>query len=62
MFLCTANVGTVFEQLDTMMVPFVDEIAKKIVEKKAEFVAIHMQEVGGKHYKHTMQAIDTFFK
>lgn len=62
MFLCTANVGTVFEQLDAMMVPFVDELAKKIVEKKAEFVAIHMQEVGGKHYKQTMQSIDTFFK
>lgn len=62
MFLCTANVGTVFEQLDAMLVPFVDELAKKIVEKKAEFVAIHMQEVGGKNYKQDMQSIDTFFK
>ncbi len=61
-FLCTANVGTVFESLDTMMEPYVCEFAKKIDELKPQFVAIHMQEMGGKHYKQSMQAVDTFFK
>lgn len=62
MFLCTANVGTVFENLDKMMEPYVDAIFDKIDDLKPEFVSIHMQEVGGKHYKQTMQSVDTFFK
>lgn len=60
--LCTANVGTVFENLDEMMNPYINELLTKVTDSKPEFVAIHMQEVGGKHYKQTMQSIDTFFK
>ena len=105
-FLCTANVGTVFEnvnyfrlfgsghffillfiylfQLDTMMEPWLTELTnvnivyqylckkmpqinflffeKKISQFEPDFVAIHMQEMGGKQYKESMQSVDTFFK
>lgn len=60
--LCTANVGTVFEQLDGMMKAYIDELLIKITSSQADFVAIHFQELGGKHYQKTMQQIDTFFK
>lgn len=62
LLLCTANVGTLFENLDEMMKIYVDELFTKINSKEPDFVAIHLQELGGKHYKQTMQQIDTFFK
>jgi len=44
------------------MNPYVRELTQKIADLKPDFVAIHMQEMGGKHYKQAMQAVDVFFK
>lgn len=62
MLLITANVGSIFENLDELVDNWLDEFAKKINEFKPDFVALHMQEVGGKNYKESMQLITPFFK
>ncbi|CAF0870845.1 unnamed protein product [Brachionus calyciflorus] len=60
--LITANVGTIFENLDVLFEPWMNEFTKKLTKLKPEFIALHMQEIGGKNYKTSMQSIDPFFK
>lgn len=37
-------------------------LLKKLIQLKPQFVALHMQEIGGKNYKQSMQLINPFFK
>ena len=58
----TANVGTLFEKLDELLDTWLKELFKHIDEHNPLFIAIHMQEVGGKNYKTSMEFIDQFFR
>ncbi|RNA27849.1 type I inositol 1-4-5-trisphosphate 5-phosphatase-like [Brachionus plicatilis] len=60
--LVTANVGTIFENLDVLLEPWLNEFTNKISVLEPEFIALHMQEIGGKNYKTSMQSVDPFFK
>lgn len=60
--LTTANVGTLFEALDIFINPWINEFTKNIDSFSPDFIGLHMQEVGGKHYKEKMHTIDKFFK
>ncbi len=48
--------------MDTLFDSWLKEFVGMIVDLKPDFVALHMQEMGGKNYKHSMQLIDPFFK
>lgn len=44
----TANVGSLFDEPDLLLGRWVKEVGKSIAEVKADFVALHLQEIGGK--------------
>lgn len=54
----TANVGTLFEQVDDLMDLWVNALLKKIEERRPSFVVVHFQEVGGKNYRESMPYVD----
>jgi inositol polyphosphate 5-phosphatase INPP5A len=62
MLLVTANVGSIFEKLSELMEPWLAAFTAKVVQYEPTFIALHMQEIGGKDYKKTIQSIDPFFK
>lgn len=62
LLLVTANVGTIFENLNELLDLWLDEFSKKLDQLKPDFVALHMQEIGGKNYKESIQSINPFFK
>lgn len=62
MMLITANVGSVFEDLERLLPVWLDEISKAILVSQCSFVAIHLQEMGGKNYRNTMHLVSTFVK
>ncbi|VDK45280.1 unnamed protein product [Anisakis simplex] len=49
--LITANVGSLFEKSCRIHNGWLTTLIQEIEREKADFVAIHMQEVGGKHYE-----------
>ncbi|XP_021967647.1 inositol polyphosphate-5-phosphatase A isoform X2 [Folsomia candida] len=61
MFLVTANVGSVFENLEKGLEIWMDEFTSVIRSRDPEFVAIHFQETGGKNYENGSDCIDIFF-
>jgi len=60
--LITANVGSLFENLEKFIEPWLNQLSQKLADLRPDFVALHMQEVGGKNYKESMQSITPFFK
>ncbi|VDM75313.1 unnamed protein product [Strongylus vulgaris] len=48
--LITANVGSLFEQDRRLQDAWLKTFTERINEEMADFVVIHMQETGGKHY------------
>jgi hypothetical protein len=56
--LISSNVGSLFEDPDRLLGPWVACIAGTIATRCADFVAIHLQEMGGKSYKEGMAHVD----
>lgn len=49
-------------QPSTLLKICINELVKKIVLLKPQFVALHMQEVGGKTYEKSMEYVQDFIK
>ncbi|XP_045606791.1 uncharacterized protein 5PtaseI isoform X2 [Procambarus clarkii] len=62
MLLVTANIASCFEQPDTMLKPWITEFLKTVEEHEPHFIALHCQEVGGKHYEESMQHVEHFVR
>ncbi|XP_070541133.1 inositol polyphosphate-5-phosphatase A-like isoform X2 [Ptychodera flava] len=60
--LITANVGSVFEEPDTMLTKWTTEFLQTVKQKQPQFIALHCQEVGGKNYRTSMQHLVPFTK
>ncbi|XP_054745740.1 inositol polyphosphate-5-phosphatase A isoform X2 [Anastrepha obliqua] len=60
--LVTANVGTLFEDPLGLLHPWLEEFMLKIKELRPHFVALHMQEVGGKTYEKASNSVKEFVK
>lgn len=61
-FLVTANVGSVFEDPVRLLKPWVTEFLTKVELMKPQFIALHMQEVGGKTYEKSMDYVQEFIR
>ena len=60
--LVAANLGTVFEKPDTVLPQWVEAFTAAVRAEKVVFVALHIQEVGGKDYATSMHLVDGFIK
>eukprot|EP00730_Choanoeca_flexa_P007007 TRINITY_DN12265_c0_g3_i4.p4 TRINITY_DN12265_c0_g3~~TRINITY_DN12265_c0_g3_i4.p4 ORF type:complete len:117 (+),score=20.77 TRINITY_DN12265_c0_g3_i4:393-743(+) len=60
--LLTANVGTLFEQYDQLSASWCQEIVNAITASKASFVALHLQETGGKHVDQGLKLVPDFLR
>eukprot|EP00051_Salpingoeca_urceolata_P033881 m.22630 g.22630 ORF g.22630 m.22630 type:complete len:409 (+) comp6885_c0_seq2:340-1566(+) len=56
----TANVGSLFEQVDALLDIWLDAFCAAVDIHNPAFVALHMQEVGGKEYKTSMRFVEVF--
>uniref|UniRef100_A0AAZ3PWB2 inositol-polyphosphate 5-phosphatase n=1 Tax=Oncorhynchus tshawytscha TaxID=74940 RepID=A0AAZ3PWB2_ONCTS len=60
--LVTANVGSLFEDLDNLQKTWLREFYQTVQSHKPHFIAVHCQEVGGKNYEASMAHVDCFVK
>jgi len=60
MLLITANVGSIFDDPQSLIPQWLAQISQQIKEQKPGFVAIHCQEVGGKKFEKSMANLDNF--
>ncbi|XP_065318359.1 inositol polyphosphate-5-phosphatase A-like isoform X5 [Gordionus sp. m RMFG-2023] len=60
--LITANVGSVFEFADKLMLNWFEQIFNAINEYKPQFLALHFQEIGGKNFEHSMSNLRPFIE
>ncbi|CAL1525928.1 unnamed protein product, partial [Lymnaea stagnalis] len=60
--LVTANVGSIFEEPETMFPSWLKAFFQSLQSHKPGLVAIHCQEVGGKNYEASMQHVNHFIK
>uniref|UniRef100_A0A1L8DYM5 inositol-polyphosphate 5-phosphatase n=1 Tax=Nyssomyia neivai TaxID=330878 RepID=A0A1L8DYM5_9DIPT len=60
--LITANVGSVFEDPSKLLKTWVKEFMDVIRKWEPVFLAVHMQEVGGKTYEKSMEYVQEFVK
>ncbi|XP_023929969.1 type I inositol 1,4,5-trisphosphate 5-phosphatase isoform X1 [Lingula anatina] len=60
--LITANVGSIFEDPERMLKMWLNEFVATVTKLQPMFLAIHMQEVGGKNYEESMQYVNHFIK
>lgn len=58
--LITANVGSLFEESCKIQDGWMQEILKRIRKADAQFLAMHMQEVGGKEFEKCMCQVHEF--
>ena len=58
--LVTHNVCGVFDQMESALPFWVQELQALVREQSADFVALHMQEVGGSEWKKGNLRLDTF--
>lgn len=56
----THNVCGIFDHMDSALPFWVQELQALVSEQKADFVALHMQEVGGADWKQGNLKLDTF--
>eukprot|EP00055_Hartaetosiga_balthica_P007009 m.23542 g.23542 ORF g.23542 m.23542 type:complete len:393 (-) comp5553_c0_seq1:369-1547(-) len=56
----TANLGTLFEQYELLQDIWVNAFVDKIKSVGAQFVALHIQEAGGKNYREDMPLVKGF--
>ncbi|KAM9476399.1 inositol polyphosphate-5-phosphatase A isoform 2-T2 [Clarias gariepinus] len=60
--LVTANVGSLFEDLETLQKTWLQEFYQTVHTHRPQFVALHCQEVGGKEVQKSMTKVDSFFR
>ncbi|XP_031842579.2 inositol polyphosphate-5-phosphatase A [Nomia melanderi] len=60
--LVTANVGSVFEEPSVMLKIWTEEFLSTILRLDPKFIALHCQEVGGKHYEESMRHVEDFVR
>ena len=60
LLLITANVGSIFDDPQSLMPQWMPQISQQIKEQNPGFVAIHCQEVGGKKFEKNMANLDNF--
>uniref|UniRef100_H2Y7Z0 inositol-polyphosphate 5-phosphatase n=1 Tax=Ciona savignyi TaxID=51511 RepID=H2Y7Z0_CIOSA len=57
----TANVGSLFEDLDGIQDVWVEQLCKVVAQQQPKFIALHCQELGGKKYKSSLEPVKQFF-
>ncbi|KAI5639443.1 type I inositol 1,4,5-trisphosphate 5-phosphatase [Phthorimaea operculella] len=60
MLLITANVGSIFEEPSVMLPIWTSEFLAAVSRMDPKFIALHLQEVGGKAYEKSMQYVQDF--
>ncbi|XP_020817353.1 type I inositol 1,4,5-trisphosphate 5-phosphatase isoform X1 [Drosophila serrata] len=60
--LVTANVGSLFEDPDRLLQLWLHEFLAKVSHLQPRFLALHLQEVGGKTYEKSMEYVQEFIK
>lgn len=60
--LVTANVGSLFEDLENLQKTWLREFYQTVQSHKPHFLALHCQEVGGKNFEESMSHVDNFVK
>ncbi|XP_058825179.1 uncharacterized protein LOC131685464 [Topomyia yanbarensis] len=60
--LVTANVGSVFEDPSRLLNIWIQEFLSHVVSRRPAFIALHLQEVGGKTYEKSMEYVQEFIK
>uniref|UniRef100_A0A3P8Q7R7 inositol-polyphosphate 5-phosphatase n=1 Tax=Astatotilapia calliptera TaxID=8154 RepID=A0A3P8Q7R7_ASTCA len=58
--LVTANVGSLFEDLENLQKTWLREFYQTVQSHKPHFLALHCQEVGGKNFEESMSHVDNF--
>ncbi|XP_016952488.1 uncharacterized protein LOC108026201 isoform X3 [Drosophila biarmipes] len=61
-FLVTANVGSLFEDPERLLQLWLHEFLAKIAHVQPRFLALHLQEVGGKTYEKSMEYVQEFIR
>lgn len=60
LLLVTANVGSIFEDPSVMLPIWTSEFLQAVSRMDPKFIALHLQEVGGKTYEKSMQYVQEF--
>ncbi|KFB41793.1 AGAP000203-PA-like protein [Anopheles sinensis] len=60
--LITANVGSVFEDPSKLLHLWLREFLDHVAQHRPAFIALHLQEVGGKTYEKSMEYVQEFIK
>ncbi|KAJ0170909.1 hypothetical protein K1T71_013681 [Dendrolimus kikuchii] len=60
LLLVTANVGSIFEEPSVMLPIWTSEFLQAVARMDPKFIALHLQEVGGKTYEKSMQYVQEF--
>ncbi|KPJ07316.1 Type I inositol-1,4,5-trisphosphate 5-phosphatase [Papilio machaon] len=60
LLLVTANVGSIFEDPSVMLPIWTSEFLQAVSRMDPKFIALHLQEVGGKAYEKSMQYVEDF--
>lgn len=60
LLLVTANVGSIFEDPSVMLPIWTAEFLQAVSRMDPKFIALHLQEVGGKAYEKSMQYVKDF--
>ncbi|XP_047512636.1 inositol polyphosphate-5-phosphatase A isoform X1 [Pieris napi] len=60
LLLVTANVGSIFEDSSVMLPIWTSEFLQAVTRMDPKFIALHLQEVGGKAYEKSMQYVKDF--
>ncbi|CAH2059579.1 unnamed protein product, partial [Iphiclides podalirius] len=60
LLLVTANVGSIFEDPSVMLPIWTSEFLQAVSRMDPKFIALHLQEVGGKAYERSMQYVQDF--
>lgn len=60
--LVTANVGSIFEEPQTLLPGWTQEFLATVKQNQPSFLALHCQEIGGKNYKRTMPHAADFIR
>ncbi|XP_068157792.1 inositol polyphosphate-5-phosphatase A isoform X1 [Drosophila tropicalis] len=62
LLLVTANVGSLFEDPERLLTIWLEEFFAKISQVHPKFIALHLQEVGGKTYEKSMECVQEFIR
>ncbi|BFF91716.1 inositol polyphosphate-5-phosphatase A [Drosophila madeirensis] len=60
--LVTANVGSLFEDPEGLLQTWLHEFLSKVSDIQPQFLALHLQEVGGKTYEKSMEHVQEFIR